>query len=251
MPSVAATPRAPRAPRPATGRFSREGNWRAAERGLRTSGVLEGRFRARAERPDADDARVLQAVQRAKAGDREALRFLYVRYADNVYGYVLSLLNDAHEAEDVTQHVFMKLMSALHKYEPRAVPFAAWVMRVARNVAIDHLRQRRQLPCEEVFGADERADDVHDDRRRCLRAALETLPEDQRNVVVLRHLVGLSPGEIADRLGKTQASVHGLHHRARLALRGELERMEAAPTAAARRRASAPRRLAVEAGAVS
>ena len=49
-------------------------------------------------------------------------------------------------------------------------------------------------------------------------------------MVVLRHLVGLSPGEIADRMGRTESSIHGLHHRARLALRRELIRMECAPT---------------------
>ena len=91
-----------------------------------------------------------RAVVRAKQGDQEALRFLYVRYADNVYGYVASLLRDDHEAEDVTQHVFAKLMTNLHKYEPREVPFSAWILRVARNVAVDHMRQRRAIPCEEV-----------------------------------------------------------------------------------------------------
>ena len=61
-----------------------------------------------------------------------------------------SLLRDDHEAEDVTQHVFAKLMTNLHKYEPREVPFSAWILRVARNVAVDHMRQRRAIPCEEV-----------------------------------------------------------------------------------------------------
>ena len=55
-----------------------------------------------------------------------------------------------HEAEDVTQHVFAKLMTVIGKYEPRDVPFSAWILRVARNVAIDHMRQRRAIPCEEV-----------------------------------------------------------------------------------------------------
>ena len=72
----------------------------------------------------------------------DAVRFLYVRFKDNVYGYVLSIVREPHEAEDVTQQVFMKLMSSISKYEPRAVPFTAWILRVARNVAIDHLRQR-------------------------------------------------------------------------------------------------------------
>ena len=181
------------------------------------------------EKNDRDPA-IAQAVARAKSGDNDAIRFLYLRYKDNVYGYVLSILRDAHEAEDVTQAVFIKLISVIHKYEPRQVPFTAWILRVARNVAIDSLRKRRPVPCEEVFEPTRAADDSGRERRWGLEQALETLPEDQRDVVVLRHLVGLSPGEIADRMGRTEASIHGLHHRARLALRRELIRVECAPT---------------------
>ena len=176
------------------------------------------------------DPAIARAVARAKAGDMDAVRFLYLRYKDNVYGYVLSILRDAHEAEDATQAVFMKLMSVIHKYEPRQAPFTAWILRVARNVAIDSLRQRRPVPCEEVIESSRPADDSSHDRRSGLEQALETLPEDQRNVVMLRHLVGLSPGEIAHRMGRTESSIHGLHHRARVALRRELIRAECAPT---------------------
>jgi len=194
---------------------------------------LAGRFR-----PDnnlskgADrDRLVAQAVTRAKAGDQEALRFLYVSYADNVYGYVRSIVRDDYEAEDVTQHVFAKLMVVLPKYQQRSVPFAAWILRVARNVAVDHMRQRRAIPCEEVRELDERRDDGSDAQQTslALREALESLPGDQREVVVLRHLVGLSPGEIAGRLDKTEPSVHGLHHRGRGALRTTLAERECAP----------------------
>jgi RNA polymerase sigma-70 factor, ECF subfamily len=176
------------------------------------------------------DPAIARAVARAKSGDMDAIRFLYLCYKDNVYGYVLSILRDAHEAEDATQAVFMKLMSVIHKYEPRQVPFTAWILRVARNVAIDSLRQRRPVPCEEVIESSRPADDSSHDHRSGLEQALETLPEDQRSVVMLRHLVGLSPGEIAHRMGRTQSSIHGLHHRARVALRRELISAECAPT---------------------
>jgi RNA polymerase sigma-70 factor (ECF subfamily) len=174
---------------------------------------------------------VSQAVARAKAGDHEAIRFLYMRYADNVYGYVRSIVRDHHEAEDVTQHVFAKLMTALPKYEAREVPFAAWILRVARNVALDHLRQRRAIPCEEVRELEPSRDDRGESQQTslALREALQALPEDQREVVVLRHLVGLSPGEIAGRMNKSEPSVHGLHHRGRGALRTVLADRECAP----------------------
>jgi len=179
------------------------------------------------------DAAVSRAVIAAKSGDMNALRFLYVHFKDNVYGYVLSIVREPHEAEDVTQQVFMKLMSSIGKYEPRAVPFTAWILRVARNVAIDHLRQRRSIPCEEVFEQASQGDDSGRDCRWGLESALKELPEEQREVVVLRHLVGLTPGEIAERMGRSESSIHGLHHRGRRALKRALIDVDCAPAAGA------------------
>jgi RNA polymerase sigma-70 factor, ECF subfamily len=194
---------------------------------LRASGGFTCK-RSLDESPKADRV-VADAVARAKEGDREAVRFLYLRYADNVYGYVRSIVRDDYEAEDVTQHVFAKLMTVVGKYEQRSVPFTAWILRLAHNVAIDHVRSRRAIPAAEVRGPDERTDEQDEDRARDLRSALAALPVEQRDVVVLRHVVGLTPGEIADRLGRTESSIHGLHHRGRRALKQELRRLELGP----------------------
>jgi RNA polymerase sigma-70 factor, ECF subfamily len=194
-----------------------------------------GRFRSQTTLDDgpARERRVVaQAVARAKAGDQEAVRFLYMRYADNVYGYVRSIVRDHYEAEDVTQQVFAKLMTVIGKYEPRSVPFSAWILRVARNVAVDHLRSRRTQPSEDVYGSDERTDDTAIDRSYSVREALAALPDEQRKVVVLRHVVGLTPGEIADCMGRTESSIHGLHHRGRRALQVELANRDSAPAIA-------------------
>jgi RNA polymerase sigma-70 factor, ECF subfamily len=208
------------------------------ERPTSSAGVLEGRFR-RSTSLDESDAcrrRVARAIARAKQGDREALRYLYVQYADNVYGYVASIVKDEHEAEDITQMVFAKLMTKLVKYEPRQVPFTSWLLRLAHNAALDHLRRRLPTPAEEVRSPDERVDGSSDDAQ-IVGEALAALPEDQRTVVVLRHVVGLTPGEIAERLGKSENSIHGLHHRGRRALQTQLRQLECAP-ATTRRRAA-------------
>ena len=149
-------------------------------------------FRTRAALNDAPELRqkTALAVARAKEGDGEALRFLYVTYSHNIYGYVRSIVRDDHEAEDVTQHVFAKLMTSIVKYDDRGVPFFAWLLRLARNVAIDHLRANRLTPTEEVIDpASTSAFDL--DRAETVRAALAAIPDDQREVVVLRHVVGL------------------------------------------------------------
>lgn len=187
----------------------------------------------RAARGGQDEAALPRAISRAKEGDADALSYLYVRFADDVFGYVNSIVRDTHEAEDITQSVFAKLLRAIRRYEPREVPFKAWLLRVARNAALDHVRARRLVPREEVYGADAGHQQVGFDRSQCLRAALEQLPHDQRQVLGLRHISGLSPREIATVLGKTESSIHGLHTRGRATLRAALEELEAAPVTAA------------------
>ena len=170
-----------------------------------------------------------QAIAAAKRGEWDGVHYLYVRYADDVLGYVQSIVRDHHEAEDITQNIFAKLITAIDKYEERAVPFAAWIMRVARNATLDHLRARRQIPVDEVR-ANEPGDGRRElERRQSLKEALAGLPEEQRKVLVMRHVAGLSPAEIAQRLGKTESSVHGLHHRGRATLQATLIELGAAP----------------------
>jgi RNA polymerase sigma-70 factor (ECF subfamily) len=190
---------------------------------------------------------VSSAVRRAQEGDREALGFLYARFADDVFGYVRSIVHDHHEAEDVTQHVFTKLIRVLGKYQERDVPFFAWVLRVARNAALDHMRNIRAVPVEEIRHTSRRpeAEPAAGSRIEDLCDAFATLPEAQREVVMLRHLVGLSPSEIADMTGKSEGSIHGLHHRGRRSVAAELRSRGLAPATVSQRPAEsseAPRR---------
>jgi RNA polymerase sigma-70 factor, ECF subfamily len=192
--------------------------------------VGRGRFRRRhmlEHSPDAERL-VAAAVARAKEGDADALRYLYLRYADNVYGYVCSIVRDEFEAEDVTQQIFAKLLTSLERYEPRVVPFSAWILRVAHNAAIDHVRARRPVPLEQVHPPDAAADDARGRERFAdLRLALDALPPEQRDVLVLRFLVGLTPREVAERIGRSEDAVHGLQHRGRRRLRNEMLQLAA------------------------
>jgi RNA polymerase sigma-70 factor (ECF subfamily) len=166
--------------------------------------------------PPQHEGRLGRAIARAKEGDMSAFHYLYVRYADDVYGYVNSIVRDHHEAEDITQNLFAKLMRIIGKYEQRDVPFGAWILRVARNATLDHMRARRQIPFEEVRTNDEGNEQVG----------------FEREVLVLRHIAGLTPPEIADLLDKTESSIHGLHHRGRGALQAALRELDAAPVTA-------------------
>ena len=188
-----------------------------------------------AEGGEEDESLVRKAVAQAQAGDMEALHFLYVRYFPDVFHYVRSLVHDHHEAEDIAQNVFVKIAPRIGKYEARDVPFAAWILRVARNAALDQLRARRTVPCEEVRVQDDDRIRIGRERRKDLYRALALLPGEQREVLILRHIVGLSPVEIAEKLGKTESSIHGLHHRGRQSLQVALEDLGATPVVARRR----------------
>jgi RNA polymerase sigma-70 factor (ECF subfamily) len=179
--------------------------------------------------------RVDAAVARAKAGDEEAFRFLYLHYADNVRGYVRSRLRSAEDAEDVTQQVFMRVVSAITRYEQRDVSFVAWLLRIAHNACVDHVRRSRP----QAVLDDEREPEeprMGDLERRELAAALQTvfadLPDDQRRVLLMRQVAGMSPTEIATVIDRTPGAVHCLHHRARKEARNALEAAGFAPVAA-------------------
>jgi RNA polymerase sigma-70 factor, ECF subfamily len=171
-----------------------------------------------------------RTIERAGHGDRDALRELYVRYAPPVHRHVRAIVRDEDEAEDVTQLVFLKLVGSVGSYDERRGDFTVWLLRVARNLAIDELRRRRPVLAGELHAPpDARSDDSGTDRAQALREALAALSDEQREVVVLRHVVGMGPREIAARLAKSEASIHALHRRGRLAMQASLLRAEVAP----------------------
>jgi RNA polymerase sigma-70 factor, ECF subfamily len=204
---------------------------RAADRLEATAARSGYRRRRQLDHPDAVEPLVTAAVERARDGDEHALRLLFLLFADNVFGYVVSIVHDEHDAEDLTSEVFARLPRALGLYRPGATPFAAWLLRVARNVALDHLRRQRAVPSAHIQPAGEPPGPQEHERLAGLRTALAALPDDQREVVVLRLVAGLSPGEVAARLDRSVDAVHALQHRARRRLRTELTALGFAPAA--------------------
>jgi RNA polymerase sigma-70 factor (ECF subfamily) len=203
---------------------------RAADRLEATAARSGYRRRRQLVHPPDADALVAAATERAREGDDDALRLLFLLYADNVFGYVLAIVRDEHDAEDITSEVFARLPRALSHYRVSSTPFAAWLLRVARNAALDHLRAQRSVPLAEIHASGASAESQARERLADLRAALAALPEDQRQVILLRLIAGLTPGEIADRLGRSVDAVHALQHRARRRLREELTRAGWAPS---------------------
>jgi RNA polymerase sigma-70 factor, ECF subfamily len=177
----------------------------------------------------AEERRVRRLVGRAKSGDRDAMRQLYLQFAPAVHAHAGRVVANRDDAEDVTQQTFAKLLTELRRYEPGDAPFRSWILRVSHNVAIDHLRRTRAVPLDAIPDDLDAVEDGALECRASLREALASLTAGQRDVLVLRHIVGLEPDEIAECLGRSLRSVHCLHHRGRAAACSALDELGFAP----------------------
>lgn len=163
-------------------------------------------------------------VRAAKRGDGEALASLYKTYAVRLLRYVGRLTSDDGEAEDVVQSVFLKLPRSLTRYhEQEGACFDAWIHRVARNAALDHLRSSARRACydEALVDAGVRRDSSWV-ASLDLRAALREMPEIERRQLIMREVIGMSSDEIAREVGRSVSSVYSCQHRARRRLKTQL-----------------------------
>ena len=181
-----------------------------------------------------DDAIVLARVL---AGDEGAFATLVRRYEPKLRAYVNGIVAVEEEARDLVQEAFIRAWRHLDQYD-RSFRFSTWLFRIAHNVAIDHLRRRRQPTVSLDLGEDDEGDEIRldpaDPRRgplgdlanRELAGALareiERLPAGYRELVTLRHLVGLSYNEIADLKGLPLGTVKNKLFRAHSVLREAL-----------------------------
>lgn len=181
-------------------------------------------------RPDVPtDPRVDALIARAQAGDEAAFDGLYVRFRQIVFRFLYYRVGDTAGADDLTSDVFMRVARALPGYRRQRASFQAWLLQIARNLAIDHYRRNRsrpQSPLDEgLAAAGDELDHVADQRltHERLRAALGDITEEQREVVVLRFVAGCSTSEVAAIVGKSETAVKALQRRGLEKLRARLE----------------------------
>jgi RNA polymerase sigma-70 factor (ECF subfamily) len=161
------------------------------------------------------------SIEAAQSGDLDALATLYDTHINQVYRYALARLGNVQDAEDVTEEIFIKMLSGLPTYQCRKVPFAAWLMRIAHNEVVSFTRRngRRandtELP-EELHDRGNNDPAENAERQMALedlRKAVELLPEAQREVIILRFASGLSIADAAKALGKQENNVKVLQHK--------------------------------------
>jgi RNA polymerase sigma-70 factor (ECF subfamily) len=151
-----------------------------------------------------------------QAAQADATRFnvLYNIYVDRVYHYLLARTSSTEDAADLTQQVFLQALDALPKYRERGLPFAAWLFRIAHNVATDAHRRRQPAVTWDALPASLQpaADDpetaaLREESLARLRMLLEQLDPNKRELLALRFAAGLSSRQIAAVVGKREAAV--------------------------------------------
>lgn len=178
-------------------------------------------------------------------GDEAAFSFLVERHLKTVYSFVVRFIGNSQETEDIVQETFLKAWKSAKQYRQDASKFKTWVLRIARNTAIDFLRKRKHIAFSEFeneAGQNVLAETIPDQaelqdelfaRRQdveALQKAVEALPVEAREILLLHYTNGLTFLEIGEMLGQPQNTVKSRHHRAIQSLKKLLPPSEASST---------------------
>lgn len=181
------------------------------------------------------DSKLMVAYQQ---GDCNAFDHLLDKYHRPIVNFIYKFVNNAAEAEDLAQEVFLRIHRARSRYEPRA-KFAAWIYRIAANIALKELGRKRRMrfwsrnhnsagePADEEFPIPDPLPDaaqrmISSELGRVIRRAVLGLPAKERMALVLRRYEELSYRDIAEVMNCTEAAVKTYIHRGKLHVRDRI-----------------------------
>ncbi len=156
--------------------------------------------------------------------------YIYAKYRDKVFGFVRSKIVNQTEAEDIVQTVFLKVYSNLDKYDETKASLSTWIYTITRNTIYDYLKEKRDHPVLELFentvDSEEEPDDsiLNNETLEELACALEKLPQNQRDIIILIYYHGKPKTEVAKILDITYGQLRYLHDKALSRLKETLSR---------------------------
>ena len=166
-----------------------------------------------------------QLLHRVAGGERQALAELYQHTRTAVYGLALSYLKNAHDAQDLTQDVYVQVWNCAEQYRPAGSPMG-WLLTVCRNLCLMRLRREKKnaaLSEEEWDAIPAQECGLDTDERILLQYALAALSDEERRIVLLHAVTGMKHREIAALLELTLPTVLSKYHRALKKMRVILE----------------------------
>lgn len=175
---------------------------------------------------DEEAALVLRAQN-----DPAAFGILYERYINRVYAYIYHRVGNTQDTEDLTARTFYRALDKLHTYEDRGLPFSAWLFRIAHNLVANWHRdrgRRRFLSLDKLWSHSREGDTPEEkveqaERHEALWEAIDSLPDDRRNLLLYKFSSRLSNLEIGEMMDKSESAIKSLYFRTLAALRKELE----------------------------
>jgi len=170
-------------------------------------------------------------IERAINGDEEAFSTLYNENLKKIYNYIYYRTGNSHDAEDLTARVFQRALNHISKYKKTAVPFSAWLYRIAHNLVANWHRdnnRRKEVPLEEqteTRNKQEIPEREIEDRQdvEFLIKAMRRLSHDRQMVIILKYVEDLPNNEIGKIMRKSEGAIKSLYHRTLLELRSYLE----------------------------
>jgi RNA polymerase sigma-70 factor (ECF subfamily) len=170
-------------------------------------------------------------VKQIQQGSGEAMSILYRRHRPAILRYAQARVYDWQQAQDITGEIFLRMIAHLPQYQITGAPFTAWLFRIAHNIVITHRQKESRTPLVPISHADNssRPEDnpallvEKEMEMDWVWRGLRQLDETQRDVIILRFLVGLSLQEAAHALDKSVGAIKTLQHRGILALRVTLQ----------------------------
>jgi len=151
-----------------------------------------------------------------EAAQKDPRRFaeLYEANFERIYAFIVRRIQDRHEAEDLTAEVFHHALANLSRFEWRGVPFAVWLFRIAANAIADRRRKAQQTVDPSLAEDLDQSSWRDIERRATLFQLVNTLPEDQRSVLVKRFVEQKAVKEIAMEFGRSEGAIKQLQFRA-------------------------------------
>ncbi len=181
----------------------------------------------KALKKEADERLLIEAAQK----DPACFADLYEINFERVYAYVVKRVRDRAETEDLTAEVFHQALANLKRFEWRGIPFAAWLFRIAANLISDRWQRSGREVADDsglIDSAQVSPAEIEEvERRATLFRLVDTLPVEQRRVVVLRFVEQKSIKEVAREVRKTEGAVKQLQFRALTSLRARMEGADA------------------------